>query len=75
MLKFKKFDVDDVITDMFGNVSEGNVIFVTEDKLVRLGYLYREYLHNGCTKYYFRSNGVDYRADECVYCEVTVEEN
>lgn len=73
MLNFKKFNVDDVVTDMFGNVSETNVLFIYQDGLVRSGFLYRNYSYNGKENYYFRSNEINYDVEDCLYCEINIE--
>lgn len=60
MLNFKKFDIEDFKTDMYGNVTHTDLIFIDDEGILRFGNLYEEYHGNGCSSYYIRSNCVNY---------------
>ena len=71
MLKFKEFNIEDFKTDVFGNLSEKDLIFIYEGVL-RFGHLYEHYHGNGTSTYYLRSNGVNYEASDVLYSIVEV---
>ena len=72
MLNFKKFDIEDFKTDMYGHVTPTDLIFIDDEGILRLGCLYEDYHGNGCSSYYFRSNGVNYPTYDSLYSIVEV---
>lgn len=73
MLNFKKFDIEDFKTDMYGHVTHTDLIFIDDEGILRFGYLYEDYHGNGRSSYYIRSNRVYYTTHNKLYSLVEAE--
>ena len=72
MLNFKKFNIEDFKTDMYGGIACVNLVFIDDEGILRFGCLYEDYYGNGSSLYYFRSNGVNYPTYDSLYSIVGV---